>query len=234
MRAALWLVAVVAVSAMVAGGVYAATMQPRLAALPSLVHTRLRTQGGGPYVPYAELPPFLVDALVATEDRSFWTNPGISFEGVARAAVVDISHGAFLQGASTLQQQLVRDMFLTPRKTLVRKAEGTLLALVATAEYPRTELLALYLNEVYLGQGAYGVASAARIYFGETVAQLTPAQCALLAGLPQAPSAYDPISHYAAAKARQNEVLASMVAAGYIEAARARSLYASPLHLVHG
>lgn len=218
----------------IAGGGYAVAMQPRVASLPALVRSRLRRQGAGPFVPYRRLPPFLVEALVATEDRSFWTNPGISFEGIARAALVDLAHGAFVQGASTLQQQVARDMFLTPRKTLVRKLESVVLALIMTWDFPRREIVALYLNEVYLGQGAYGIARAARTYFGVAPSALTPAQCALLAGLPQAPSTYDPLVDLADAKARQATVLQSMAAAGYISAARARALERAPLHLVVG
>ncbi len=213
-------------------GSYALTMRAQVAALPVLVRARLRTDGGGPYVPYDRLPPFLVDALVATEDRTFWTNPGLSFEGIARAALVDLEHGAFLQGASTIQQQLARDMFLTPRKTIPRKLEGSILALMITRDFPRPEILAMYLNEVYLGNGATGIARAAQTYFGVAPDRLTPAQSALIAGLPQAPSAYDPLVHYAAAKARQAVVLESMASVGYITAAHAQALMRAPLDLV--
>jgi penicillin-binding protein 1A len=212
---------------------YALSMQARVAALPTLVRARLRAHGDGAYVPYDRLPPFLVQALVATEDRTFWTNSGISFRGIARAAIVDAIHLSFLEGASTIQQQIARDIYLTPRKTIVRKLEGTVLALVITHDFPRREILALYLNEVYLGQNAYGVARAARIYFGVSPEALTPAQCAVLAGLPQAPSAYDPLTDLDGAKARQQAVLASMVAVGDITKARARALARAPLGLAH-
>jgi penicillin-binding protein 1A len=229
-------VGLVALAAAVAGLTwavsYAIVMQPHVDALPTLVRARLKTHGGGAYVPYGRLPPFLVDALVATEDRTFWTNAGLSFEGIARAAVVDIEHGAFVQGASTIQQQVVRDMFLSARKTLPRKLQGSVLAVLMTLDFPRREILSLYFNEVYLGQGAYGIARAARTYFGKSPSALTPAQCAVLAGLPQAPSYDDPLTNYAAAKARQAIVLESMVATGYITAARARALARAPLGLV--
>ncbi len=226
------LVVAAAVVAVLAAAAYGAVMQPRVAALPVLVRARLAHYHGGPYVPYAGLPPFLVDALVATEDRSFWTNPGISFEGIARAALVDLERGAFVQGASTIQQQVARDMFLTPKKTIVRKLKGVVLAVIMTLDFPRTEIIALYLNEVYLGHGAYGIASAARSYFGVPPAALTPAQCALIAGLPQAPSLYDPLADLSDAKGRQAAVLESMVSAGYITAAQAHALGRAPLHLV--
>lgn len=211
---------------------YAVVMQPTVLKLPSLVRARLRANGGGAYVPYDRIPPFLVNALVATEDRSFWTNPGLSFEGIARAALVDLEHHALLEGGSTLQQQIARDMFLTPRKTFQRKFKGTVLAILMTRDFPRRELVALYLNEVYLGQGAYGLDRAAHTYFGVPPSRLDDAQCALLAGLPQAPSLYDPFTGYGDAKERQGAVLQSMVSAGYITARQAAALERAPLHLV--
>ena len=210
--------------------VYAVSMQPRLMTVPALVRARL-ARSGGTWVPYDRIPPFLVQAVIATEDRSFWTNPGISFEGTARAALVDLERGAFVQGGSTLQQQIVRDLFLTPRKTIGRKIRGTVLSVLLTLDFPRPEIMAFYVNEVYLGYGAYGLESAARTYFGRPPSALTAAQCALLAGLPQAPSAYDPLVHRTAAKARQAVVLGSMVQAGYLSAARARALLRAPLGL---
>jgi membrane peptidoglycan carboxypeptidase len=224
------LVAAVALGTGWAGG-YAVAMRGQVAALPRLVRERLSQHRAGPYVPYDSLPPFLVEALVATEDRAFWTNPGLSFEGIARAAVVDLEHGAFVEGASTLQEQLARDMFLSPKKTLSRKLESAVLALLITHDFRRREILALYLNEVYLGEGTYGIGQASETYFGVAPDRLTAAQCALLAGLPQAPSLDDPFLDLAAAKAREAVVLDSMVAVGDLSAARAAELIKAPLHL---
>lgn len=212
---------------------YGISMQPRLLALPRIVRTRLAREGSV-WVPYDRIPPLLVEATVATEDRDFWTNPGISFEGIARAALVDLEHGAFLQGGSTLQQQIVRDLFLSPKKTISRKLRGTVLALWLTRDFPRTTIFALYVNEVYYGHGAYGLAKAARTYFGVAPSALTPAQCTLLAGLPQAPSYLDPLRNPRAAKARQAIVVESMVEAGYLTPHQAAAILRAPWHLVRG
>lgn len=229
-RAPVALAAAATVAFLAWATVYAISMQPRILAVPALARARV-AQSAGTWVPYDRIPRFLVHALVATEDRSFWTNPGVSFEGTARAVVVDIEQRAFVQGGSTLQQQIVRDLFLTPRKTLWRKLRGSVLSVLLTLDFPRSEIMAFYWNEVYLGAGSYGLASAARVYFGRAPSALTPAQCALLAGLPQAPSAYDPLVHLAAAKARQAVVLDSMMQAGYLSAAQARALSRAPLEL---
>lgn len=210
---------------------YARSMQPKLLALPSIVRTRL-AQEHSVWVPFNHMPKMLVDATVATEDRSFWTNPGISFEGIARAAAVDLQHGAFLQGASTLQQQIVRDLFLSPKKTITRKLRGIVLAVTLTRDFPRPTLFALYVNEVYYGNGAYGLARAAQVYFGKSPRALTSAQSTLLAGLPQAPSYLDPLRHPKAAKSRQEIVVESLVEAGYISSSTARDILAAPWHLV--
>lgn len=210
---------------------YARSMEPQLRRLPTIVRARLAREHST-WVPYAQIPSALVKATIATEDRSFWTNPGISFEGIARAALVDLEHRAFLQGASTLQQQIVRDLFLSPRKTITRKLRGVVLAIALTHDFPRETIFALYVNEVYYGNGAYGIARAAKSYFGTTPGGLTPAQCTLLAGLPQAPSYLDPLRNPKAAKARQVIVVDSMVAAGYLTAPEAQAILRAPWHLV--
>ena len=225
------LAAALACAAAVVGAVsYARSMQPSLRALPSIVRVRLAREHST-WVPFDKIPTMLVNATVATEDRSFWTNPGISFEGIVRAALVDLEHGAFLEGASTLQQQIVRDVFLSPRKTISRKVRGTILAVTLTRDFPRKTIFALYVNEVYYGNGAYGLAKAAESYFGTSPERLTPAQSTLLAGLPQAPSYLDPRRNPVAAKARQTIVLESMVAAGYLTPRQARTILHAPWDL---
>jgi membrane peptidoglycan carboxypeptidase len=203
---------------------------PRLASLPARVRAELAAHGSA-YVPLRRISPWLIEAVVATEDRSFWTNIGVSFEGIARSVVVDLVTGRFEEGGSTITQQLVRDMLLTQAKTIRRKLEEMLLAVFLTRRMPKAEILELYLNEVYFGHGAYGVAAAARIYFGTTPDRLTPAQATLLAGLPQAPSLLDPFLHPKLAKARQWAVLSSMVATGELTAAGAAAIYREPWHL---
>ena len=178
-----------------------------------------------------QVPHDLVRALIDTEDRSFYTNLGISFRGIARSLLVDLRGGGFIEGASTITQELVRDRYLTDQKSISRKIKEVLLSLEVTRAYTKNEILLAYLNEVYLGNGAYGVGEAAHVYFGEPVQKLDLAQSALLAGLPQAPSYYDPYYNLKAAKARQKIVLQNMVVAHDITQQQANAAYAEPLHL---
>lgn len=196
------------------------------------VHARAAAHGG--YTPLRDIPVFLQRAIIATEDRQFYHNEGIDLEGIARAMVVDAIHLRPVQGASTITEQLVKDMFLSDQKTLERKLRQIALALLISHALSKNEILSLYLNEVYLGQGAYGVGQAAHVYFDRNADQLTPAQCALLAGLPQAPSAYDPLANLSLAKARQKEVLDGMVSAGDLSASAAAAVYNAPLFLSPG
>lgn len=202
-----------------------------LEALPAKVHQRVATHHGI-YLTNATVNPWLTHALIATEDRSFYRNWGISFEGIGRALLVDMRTLTFAQGGSTITQQLVRDMMLSPKKTIPRKVTGVLLSLMVTALYSKHQILNMYLNEVYLGHDSYGVEKAAQVYFGRSIRTLTPAEATLLAGLPQAPSAYDPLAHYNAAKDRQWEVLISMVSDHFISNAEAHRIFTQPLHLV--
>ncbi len=202
-----------------------------LEALPAKVQQRVATHHGI-YLTNAAVNPWLTHALIATEDRSFYRNWGISFEGIGRALLVDIRTLTFAQGGSTITQQLVRDMMLSPRKTIPRKVTGVLLSLMVTALYSKQQILNMYLNEVYLGHDSYGVAKAAHVYFGRSITTLTPADATLLAGLPQAPSAYDPLTHFRLAKDRQWEVLSSMVSDHLISANKAHQIFTEPLHLL--
>lgn len=204
---------------------------PRLPAmLVARVHTRAAQNGG--YVPLSRIPKFLQRALIATEDRNFYQDEGINIEGTLRALYVDLIHRKFLQGGSTLTQQLVKDMFLSDQKTLQRKFVQVVDAIMVSRALDKNEILDLYLNEVYLGNGAYGVGAAARIYFAKPPQDLTKTQCALLAGLPQAPSLYDPLVNLTLARTRQREVLSSMVAARFISEREALFLSRAPLGLV--
>lgn len=202
-----------------------------LEALPAKVQQRVASHHSI-YVNNATGNPWLTHALIATEDRSFYRNWGISFEGIGRALLVDIRTLTFAQGGSTITQQLVRDMMLSPKKTIPRKVTGVLLSLMVTALYNKQQILNMYLNEVYLGHDSYGVDTAAHVYFGQSIRALTPAQATLLAGLPQAPSAYDPLTHYNVAKDRQWEVLTSMVSDRFISKSMAHRIFTQPLHLV--
>ena len=161
-------------------------------------------------VPLKTIPRYLTAALVATEDRKFYKHSGVDLRGIARAIIKDIRAGEFVEGASTITQQLAKTLFLTPRKTLVRKAKEAILAFQLERRYTKDEILELYLNQVYFGSGAYGVESAAKIFFGKSVTDLNLPECALVAGMPKSPSRYSPLVNPDLAIKRRNTVLRQM------------------------
>jgi penicillin-binding protein 1A len=167
-------------------------------------------------VPLETIPGLLTAALVATEDRKFYKHSGVDLKGIARAIIKDIKAGEFVEGASTITQQLSKTLFLTPRKTLVRKLKEAILAFQLERRYTKDEILELYLNQVYFGSGAYGVESAAKIFFGKSAKDLTLAECALVAGMPKAPSRYSPLVNPDLALKRRNTVLQQMRDTGII------------------
>ncbi|HEX6291593.1 MAG TPA: PBP1A family penicillin-binding protein, partial [Herpetosiphonaceae bacterium] len=184
-------------------------------------------------VPLDEIPLALRQATIAVEDRSFYANLGIDPRGIARAAWIDLRARKLVAGGSTITQQLARNFLLDPQlmqqRTLTRKLREMVLALKLTATYPKDEILALYLNQSYYGGLAYGVEAAAQHFFGKPVRDLDLAEAALLAGLPQAPSYYDPVSNPDAAITRQSAVLDAMVSAGYITSTQADAARREPL-----
>ncbi|ONG51274.1 transpeptidase-transglycosylase [Pseudoroseomonas deserti] len=175
----------------------------------------------GEAVRLAELPAYLPGALMAVEDRRFRSHFGIDIIGLARAAIANYRAGRVVQGGSTLTQQLAKNLFLTPERNMRRKVQEALLALWLEQRFTKDQLLEIYLNRVYLGGGAYGVDAAARLYFGVPAARVTLWQAAILAGLPKAPSRYNPRVAPDAAIHRGADVLAAMADAGLITEARA-------------
>jgi len=169
-------------------------------------------------VPLEQIPQYLKAALVATEDRKFFKHSGVDIKGIARAIVKDISAGKFVEGASTITQQLAKTLFLTPRKSIVRKIKEAILAFQLERRYTKNEILELYLNQVYFGSGAYGVASAASIFFGKSVQELNLTECALIAGMPKSPSRYSPLVNRELALKRRNLVLKQMYDTGILTA----------------
>ncbi|MGD9367093.1 MAG: PBP1A family penicillin-binding protein [Desulfobacteraceae bacterium] len=180
-------------------------------------------------VPLSQIPEALKTALITTEDRRFYEHSGIAVKGILRAIVENVRRGRFAQGASTLTQQLAKTLFLTPRKTLLRKLREAILALQLERRYTKDEILTLYLNQIYLGSGTYGVASAARVYFNKELKELTLAQCALIAGLPKAPSRYSPLVNPELAIKRRNIVLKQMQLTGVISESEYREAVDEPL-----
>ncbi len=212
-------------------GNFVRVAEARLGQIPGMVRSDLAARGSR-FLPLRDIPPRLIAASVAVEDRSFWTNPGISPEGIARAAVVDLVHDRFVQGGSTITQELVRDMLLGFQKTLTRKLTEVAYALLCADRYSKDEVMTLYLNEVNYGNGAFGIAAAAKTYFHVQPAALSLPQCALLAGIPQDPVALDPFRHPQAAQARQRVVLQAMVQIGAISPAQAQEAAQAPLGLL--
>jgi penicillin-binding protein 1A len=166
--------------------------------------------------------PFLPAAVVAVEDRRFWHHSGIDLIGLLRAAWVNVTAGRVVQGGSTLTQQVAKTLFLTNARTTKRKVQELLLTLWLERHFTKQEILEIYLNRVYLGAGTWGMDAAARTYFNVSARRVTLAQAAVLAGLPRAPSRFNPRANPGAALARGKEVLAAMVDSGAITAAQAQ------------
>lgn len=178
-----------------------------------------------------EIPKHLINATIAKEDRRFWQHSGVDWRGAARALWVNLTEGDIKQGGSTLTQQLARNVFLTQQRTIARKIQEIILAQEMERRLTKERILELYLNQVYYGNGAYGVKAAARVYFNKSLEQLTLAECALLAALPQRPSGYDPFSNPDEAIFQRNLVLNLMAREGYITPAQRDAAKAEPLRL---
>ncbi len=176
-----------------------------------------------------QIPKPLVNAVIATEDARFYDHPGVDFISLVRAAKAVISSGRKVQGASTITMQVARNFFLTRKKTYSRKINEILLAIKIDREFSKDKILELYLNKIYLGNRAYGVAAAARVYYGKTLDQLTLPEMAMIAGLPQAPSSDNPIANPKDALERRNHVLARMLDNGYINKAAYQKAIKAPV-----
>jgi penicillin-binding protein 1A len=187
-----------------------------LGVIPSKVHRQR--------VALKSISPWLKKATVSIEDRNFWSHDGVDYAGVVRAAIANARAGHVVQGASTLDQQVVRTLYLSRAQTLERKKKEACLALKIDAAWGKEKVLWRYLNTVYYGHLAYGVEAAAQTYFSKHARDLGPAQAATIAGLPQAPSRYDPLRHPKTALDRRNEVLQAMVATGDLTQKRANAL----------
>jgi penicillin-binding protein 1A len=183
-------------------------------------------------VPLSQIPQSLRDAILATEDRRFYSHWGIDPIGVARAIVQNYRRGRIVEGGSTITQQLTKVLFLTPDKSLERKLREAVLALELERRYSKDRILEMYLNQVYFGQGSYGVEAAARTYFGKGVSELTVRESALIAGLPRAPTNYSPFDRPEAAKRRREVVLRRLVEFGSIKDEEAKRLAKTDLGLI--
>ena len=167
-----------------------------------------------------QIPPVMVHAFIATEDSRFYDHHGVDPVGIFRAASIALVSGHASQGASTITQQLARNFFLSPERTLMRKIKEAFLAVRIEQMLTKDEILELYLNKIYLGYRAYGVGAAAQVYFGKDVSQLTLSEMATIAGLPKAPSTFNPLYSHDRAVARRNVVLSRMLDEHYITQAQ--------------
>jgi penicillin-binding protein 1A len=168
------------------------------------------------FVPYEKIPKQLIEAVLAVEDRHFFAHHGIDFRGILRALLASLRSGAFTQGGSTLTQQVVRNFLLSPEKTFERKIKEAILAIQLERHLSKEKILEIYLNALFLGQGSYGVGAAAERHFGKSLDELETHEMALIAGLFQSPSRYNPHKAPEQAKRRQRQVLKAMVHAGFI------------------
>ena len=180
-------------------------------------------------LPLAQMPPLLAKAFVAAEDGRFYDHPGLDFWSVFRALINNVKEGRRSQGGSTITQQVARSLLLSPEKTYLRKVKEALIAWRIDRLLSKDEILYVYLNQIYLGDGAYGVEAASHVYFDKHASELTLGEMAILAGLPQAPSRYSPLDHLESAQQRQRYVLNRMAEDGYITADEARLAFVFPI-----
>ncbi len=174
------------------------------------------------FTPIGQIPKVLKDAVLSIEDANFYEHSGVDYKGVLRAGIASLSEFKS-QGASTITMQLARNFYLSTEKTFTRKIYEILLALKIESQLTKEQILEVYMNQIYLGQRAYGFAAASDVYFGKPLNEISVAEAAMLAGLPKAPSAYNPIANPRRAKARQQHIIDRMVDNGYITAEQAES-----------
>lgn len=162
------------------------------------------------YVPEEEIPEVMFDAIVKAEDHRYYYHFGIDPIGILRAALVNLEAGEVVEGGSTLTQQLAKNLFLTPERTMTRKLKDMTLAVELEVLYSKREIICMYLNAVYFGEGAYGIGEAAETYFQKSVSKLTREECAILAAIPRAPSTCNPFTNQVSIGKRQQKILAMM------------------------
>lgn len=198
--------------------------------LKQTVNTRINSAN---YVKLQDIPESMQQAVVAVEDRKFYNHCGFDMEGIFRASLVNLQYGQVKEGASTITQQLVKNLFLSQEQTMGRKAEEFVLAMDMELNYSKEEILELYLNTIYFGSGYYGIKEASEGYFGKEPAMLALPESAMLAGIPNAPSLYSPYVDFMLAKKRQFIVLDAMTAAGYLRESVAEDAKINPIYLAH-
>ena len=202
---------------------------PSVDDLPGRVHGQLSREGD-PYTHLDQIAPIVEQATIATEDGRFYQHHGIDFLGLVRSVLDNLQYRCLCEGGSTLTEQLAKQVYLGGSDASVaRKLASIVLAVEIERRYDKAQILELYLNTAYYGHGAYGVGAAAQSYWRRPAAALDLAQAAMIAGLPQAPSSYDPLNHPDAARVRRHEVLQRLVESGSISQPAAQAASAQPL-----
>lgn len=210
--------------------VYAPRLQREVRVVPTLVHQQLRDRRAS-YVPYARISPNMRNAIVSIEDRRFYHHPGIDPVAMVRAFWINLRNQHIDQGGSTLEEQLAKRAIVVDDRPWHEKLRTMALAWALDRDFSKRQVLALYLNEAYYGEGAYGIGSAAHVYFGASPANLSIQQSAFLAALPQAPSVYGAHPRHQAVIRRFYRVLADMEAMNYITPAQEQAARRAPLVL---
>lgn len=182
-------------------------------------------------MPLEEISPFIKEAVIATEDTDFYRHHGINFKGIARAMIKNVIAMSFVEGASTLTQQLARNLFLHQQKKLSRKVAEAILAVEIERHYTKADILEMYLNQVYWGHNAYGIESSAQLYFGKHAKELNLAESAMLIGLLKGPELFSPFRNYSLSKQRQKTVLNRMAKINFISQSQADAAYVQDLKL---
>jgi penicillin-binding protein 1A len=190
---------------------------------------RIMIIGGRETVPLNRVSPFFIQAVIATEDHRFWGHRGIDHLRILKAFWVNLFHSGRVEGASTITQQLAKNLFFSFQRTYQRKFRELAVALQIEARYTKSEILEAYINQIAFGVGAHGIEQAAQVFFGKPASQLSLPEAALLAGLPKSPSRYNPFRHFERARERQKVVLARMVAVGSISGDEAEKAYQTAL-----
>ena len=185
-------------------------------------------EAGPNFTPIEELPDLYVQAVVAVEDHRFYAHPGFDIIATGRALVNDIKARAIVEGGSTITQQLAKNQYFTQAQTLERKIAEVFMALTMEQRFTKRQILELYVNSIYFGDGYEGIGSASGGYFGKHPASLTDDECAMLAGIPNAPSVYAPTANPDLARQRQQEVLRKLVRYDYLDQSRAQHLATRP------
>ena len=201
----------------------------RIIFIKNAVNARVNNEN---FVKIDEMPRDLIHAIVAVEDSRFYTHHGFDIEAIGRAFLVNLQYGRIEEGASTITQQVVKNLFLSSEQTFGRKIEEIILALDMEMVYDKEEILELYLNTIYFGSNFYGIKDAAKGYFGKLPKDLTIEESAMLAGLPNAPSLYSPYVDMELSKKRQRIVLDAMEKNGYIINSTAEKAKVAPLYFV--